>query len=327
MRKTFNPFRAEEVPIVAEFTHASVTRPVDAADFLDFSPDYSVAFFGTFNDKIRAAVSLLNMHVRLAELKVITEKLYGDAYSLRPKLLRLGGYIDRARAGLTVGPKDFRLKEIRKYIGKNDMEKLLEELGILLSLLDVVTNMNALKAKGFKDADRAALVTLEQIIRQGNVTQNLKLDEKEALVQANKQFLLELWDMTADVLDAGKRIYKYTDKEKINDYTAARLLKRIRHEFSPKKKEEEGVKMGILAGTMTLKSTGEPIEEGTIEVVETKDVEVTDVDGEYAVDVKVGTVTVKATAEGCLEQTVMNVVINPDVTTDLDFEMEAPPAE
>lgn len=325
MRKTFSPFRAEEVPIVAEFTYASVIRPIDAAAFLDFSPIYTAAYFGTLNDKIKLAVGLLNMRVRLGELKIITEKLYGDSDDLRPKLMRLGGYIDRAKDGLTVGPKDFRLKEIRKYINKKNTEKLLAELGILLSLLDVETNMTALKAKGFKDRDKEDLIALEEVIRQGNVTQNLKMDEKEALVQANNQFLLELWDMTADLLDAGKRIFKYTDVEKTGDYTAAKLLKRIRHEFSPAKEEQE-IKMGILSGTMTLKSTGAAIEEGTIEVVETKDVETTDSEGDYSLDVKVGTVTVKAKAEGCLDQTVLNVVISEDETTDLDFEMEAPPA-
>jgi hypothetical protein len=54
--------------------------------------------------------------------------------------------------------------------------------------------------------------------------------------------------------------------------------------------------------------------------VETKDVETTDAEGDYAVDVKVGTVTVRAKAEGCLDQTFLNVVINQDETTDLDFE-------
>ena len=313
--------------MIAGFTHANVTRTEDARDFLDYSPMYTSAYMATFLEKKRVVEAKINTEVLEGELKLITGKLYGDINGLRPKLGKLEGYINRA-TGLTVGPKDFRLKYIRRHISRKDVEKFLLEYGTLLTLVGNSTNLTALKAKGLKDADKAILDGLMETIRTGNTTQNLKMDEKEALVQANKGIILELWALTADLLDVGKRIYKYTNPEKTNDYTATKLLQRIRQE---KKKEEEAepeVEMGILELLVANKADGKPLMGAEYEVVETGDTDVTDAEGEGNEDLRVGKYTVKVWMEGFVEQAVSNVEITKDNTTELNIELvpEAPEA-
>lgn len=311
--------------MIAGFTHANVTRTEDARDFLDYSPTYTAGYFEAYHGKIREVQMKVNTEVLEGELKLITAKLYLDINGLRPKLGKLEGYIYRAQ-GLTVGPKDFRLKYIRRHMSRKDVEGFLNEYGTLLRLVD--DNLTALKAQGFKDADKTVLDGLMDTIRTGNTGQNLKMDEKEALVQANKGLILELWAMTADLLDAGKRIYKYTNPEKTNDYTATKLLQRIRQE---KKKEEEAepeVEMGILEIKVTNKADGEPLMGAEYEVEETGDTDLTDAEGEGNEDLRVGTYTVRVSMDGFVEQTVSNVEITKDNTTDLDIELvpEAPVA-
>jgi hypothetical protein len=322
--KSISPFRLEEIPVIAGFTHANVTRPDDARDFLDYSSIYTAPYFVTYLEKIRVVNEKINTEVLEGELKLLTANLYLGINSLRPRLNKLEGYINRA-TGLTVGPKDFRLKYIRRHIGRKDVEKFLLEYSTLLQLVD--KNVTALKAKGLKDADITILEGMRGTISTGNTNQNLKEDAIEALVQANKGLILELWTMTADLLDAGKRIYKYTNAEKVNDYTATKLLQRIRHE---KKKEEEAepeVEMGILEITITNKADDKPLMGAEYEVLESGDTNETDAEGEGNEDLRVGTYTVAARMDGFVEKTVSNVVITKDNTTDLKIELEPEPPE
>ncbi|MEZ5198463.1 MAG: hypothetical protein R2764_19380 [Bacteroidales bacterium] len=87
-------------------------------------------------------------------------------------------------------------------------------------------------AKGFTAEALTELEDLKESIRSGNLEQNLKMDEKEAGVQANLGLIMELWEIIAEVMDVGKRLYKYDNKEKAGDYTIATVKSRIRHEVT-----------------------------------------------------------------------------------------------
>ncbi|MEZ5198666.1 MAG: hypothetical protein R2764_20460 [Bacteroidales bacterium] len=148
-----------------------------------------------------------------------------------PLITRLEGYVNLAKDSLNVAPADFGIKEIRKKIRSKDVEGLLDKLAITLT--HTSNNMAALTAQGFTPEALAQLQSLTASIRSSNLQQNLKMDEKEAGVQANLQIITELWMIIAEILDVGKRLYKYDNKEKAGDYTATVIKSRIRHERAP----------------------------------------------------------------------------------------------
>ena len=96
------------------------------------------------------------------------------------------------------------------------------------------------------------------------------------------------------VLDAGKRIYRYTNPEKAKEYTATEIKKRIRNEQPEGTKEPEEA-FGSLAGKTTNKANDEYLPEVDVLIVETGDADASDEDGDYMVDkVKSGEVHVRS---------------------------------
>ena len=325
---TINPFKYEELTTVAGFLIDSLTR--DLSDFTKYSEIYGQDFLHRLIDKKDEVERITRTKSLLNQISNITLNLYENVDSLRPKISNLEGYIVLAKKNLVSQPRNFGLKEVREKIDSRDVEGLLDKLAITLAEVDITENLAALNAVGFKAPARAELTTIKDDINNKNKEQNLKIDEKEDVVRSNLALLLELWELLRMVMDSGKRIYKYTNKQRAEDYTATKILGRIRHEYTKGKNEEPVVEKGILEITVSEKATGNPLEEATVEIKETKDVLTTDSEGECGKDLPVGSYTVSAMMDGYNTMTALNVIIKKDETTDLDFEMEPPtppPAE
>ncbi|MEZ5195324.1 MAG: hypothetical protein R2764_02665 [Bacteroidales bacterium] len=222
------PFRLEEVPVVASMVMDSLNR--DLADFTAFSPKYDAVFVSDIATKVKAVEVKTNTQVYIAQLKTITTSLYNSTDSLRPLMTRLEGYVMLAKDELNIAPADFGISDVRNKIGTKDVEGLLDKLAI--TLMHTTNNLAVLETKGFTAEALTELETLTEAIRSKNPEQNLKMDEKEAGVQANLGLIKELWEIIAEVMDIGKRLYKYDDTEKTGDYTISTIKSRIRHEGS-----------------------------------------------------------------------------------------------
>jgi len=317
---SINPFRFEELTTVAGFLIDSLTR--DLADFGTYSEIYRQDFLNNLIAKKDEVERITRTKSLLNQITNITLSLYDKVESLRPKISNLEGYIVLAKKNLVSQPKNFGLKEVRDKIHRRDVEGLLDKLAITLAEVDITENLAALNAVGFKAPARAELTTIKDDINNKNKEQNLKIDEKEEVVRANLVILLELWEILKMVMDSGKRIYKYTNKQRAEDYTATKILGRIRHEYTKGNNGEPVIEKGILEITVYEKATENPLEEATVEIKETKDVLTTDSEGECGKDLPVGSYTVSAMMDGYNTMTVLNVVIKKDEATDLDFDLE-----
>lgn len=217
--------RIEELPVLGSFLLSSMQGSLP--DFTAFSPDYNAAFMTAANADLAVVEALINPKQLTAELKVITTRMYSNMNLLRGKIDLLEGYINRA-TGLTIGKKDFGISDVRKKNNIGDVEGLVNALTFLLT--NVANNLVAITAKGYTPAQNTALTTLKNDLKADNIAQNNKVNERNNKVIANYGKLNLFWDKIADIADAGKRIYKSTAPNRVDDFTLAKLKARIRQE-------------------------------------------------------------------------------------------------
>lgn len=315
----FIPFRFEEITTVVDIIIGRVTRDYD--DFRNYSAtvfdDQFIPELTALNDDVEART-----HTRayLNQVKVFTVNIRRDMELVKAKLWDMEGYILLAKKELPIALKDFRIKDVRDKIHKHDVEGAMGKLDITMGLVDEY--ITPLKAKGYTDPKRAEMTTLKDAINRANRDQELKKDEKEAAVRENEGSILELWEKASVALDAGKRIYRYSNPEKAKEYTATEIKKRIRNE-QPEETVTAEEAFGSLAGKTRNKANDEYLPDVEILIVETGDADASDDDGDYMVDkVKVGKYTVEASLEGFKDKLVVNVEIKKDQTTNLDIDME-----
>jgi hypothetical protein len=232
--------RIEEVPALGGFLINSLQT--DLADFTAFSPDFDAAYVTTAQTQLTSITALLQPKTLTAELKVITLHMYNNMSAMEQKIDFLEGYIKRA-TGLTVSAKDFAISAIRKANNKKDVEALISALTYTLALANNATNLPLLAAKGYTPAQNTALQTIKTELNDDNVAQNAKVNARNNLVIANYGAINDFWKILMDISDAGKRIYR--DSNKKDDYTMAVLKRRIRQEQLKNK----------MAGTVTFEGS------------------------------------------------------------------------
>ena len=237
MEKTFN-FRIEELPSACEMIRDSFAR--DLTDFTTYAAKYNATYMSALDLKLKELDNLVNNKIKIGEVKKMTEVLYEATDSLRPLLAKIEGYVINAE-GLTVPAKNFRFKEAREKITNKDMEGVLLENKTIKKLLE--DNMTEVEAEGYTAAKHTEFSNLISDIDAQNRARNLKVDEKEAMVQANMVFLNTLYKEIKKIADIGKRLYKFTDKEKTGDYTISKIISRIsnRTPSEPKKKGNSSI--------------------------------------------------------------------------------------
>ena len=217
--------RIEEVSPIGKFLID--TMNANLASFTAYSSDFNAAYLTNANTKLAAVDALINPKQYTAELKVITVRIYTNMNDLKGKINFLEGYIKRA-TGLTIAAKDFGIQEVRKAYHKGDVEGLIGALSFLLS--NVNNNMAAIVAKGYTPAQHTALNTIKTNLTNDNAAQNAKENERNNKVVANYGLINDFWVICTDISDAGKRIFKTSAANKVNDFTIAELKRRIRQE-------------------------------------------------------------------------------------------------
>lgn len=218
--------RIEEVPVIGGFIINSMT-PI--ADFTGYSPDYNAAFVTQANADLASIETLINPKQLTAELKVITKRIYANEDILRSKIDALEGYINRA-TGLTIGKKDFGVSSVRTKNNSGDIEGLVAALTFLLN--NVGNNIAAIQAKGYTPAQNTALTALRDNFKSDNQAQNAKINERNNKVTSNYIKINAFWDKIVDICDVAKRIYKSNAPNRLDDFTMAKLIKRVNQERS-----------------------------------------------------------------------------------------------
>jgi hypothetical protein len=314
------PFNHEEVPVIGDFTCDSLESHMD--DFTHYSVRFNAAYLLETRGMVTALYGKINTRVYWAEMNAITKLLYAKTDQLREDLWIFEGYLNLAEPHLTVAVKEFVISEIRDNISAKNVEKILDNLNTCFTLIE--RNLTPLKAEGFTDDGFAALKTLKDSIRTDNNLQNAKINEKEEAVRVNQAMIQTLWDRLSQIIDVGKRLYKYSNSERYNDYVIKNLKSRVNHEREHAGEEEPPAPaLGMLSGILTNKSNDQVLENVELTIIENQRVEYTDEDGQYDVDsLPVGTYSVKARLEGFKDVLILNVAITKDNTTTLNIQME-----
>jgi len=253
--------RIDEETIIGKFLYDSLSS--NLAAFTAFSPIYNAAFLTNMDAKLTALKALLNPKKITSEQKVITGRINGNMDSLRGKLDFVEGYIKRA-TGLTIAAKDFGVSAVRQKNNKGDVEGLIGALNYLM--VNVTNNMAALVTVGYTPAQNTALVNINTALFNDNAAQNVKINERNNLVEANYGLFNDFWKICTDVSDAGKRIFKSSAKNKMDDFTVAELKRRIRQEQKKNKitgkitASETEPPSGDLTGIARIKFAGVKVE-------------------------------------------------------------------
>jgi len=218
--------RIEEVPAIGGFLINSLST--DLADFTAFSPAYNALYVTNAQTALTAVTALIQPKTLTGELKVITLRMSTNMSLLPPKIDFLEGYIKRVPSGLTVAVKDFAISAIRKANNNGDVEALVSALNFTLALVNNPTNKPLILAQGYTPTQNTALTNISTELAADNIAQNAKENERNNLVTSNYGVINDFWKTLTDISDAGKRIYRNSNKK--DDYTIAVLKRRIRQE-------------------------------------------------------------------------------------------------
>ena len=218
--------RIEEVPTLGGFTLASLQR--DLADFSGYKPGkYTAAFITDYQTAQTTVNAIINPKQLTAELKLITARIFENTNGLRQKIDLIEGYIADA-TGLSIGKKDFGISAVRKSINRDDQEALSGALAFLIT--NINNNLTPLTAQGYTTAQHTALTTAKSNLDNDNIAQNQKISARALLVTDNIDTINNFAQTMKDIWADGKRLYKTSSKTKLNDYTNAKLIERIRQE-------------------------------------------------------------------------------------------------
>lgn len=228
MSKRSNWLRNEEVPVLASFLLKSLER--DMAHFQALLLHVDQSYLDAFQTKIELAENMVDSRVKTGELKLITAKLYDSVKALRPYLDKIGLFAQLSADSLTVSSGSFGISKVREHINRGNVEGVLDSLKVLLQNVD--TNKAALEAVGLTQTFIDEIVGLKDIIKDGNISQNLKMDERDFTSTNSTVIFNEVYQFVTDVTLAGKVLFKYTDKDRLSDYTIYKLKKRLRNDGS-----------------------------------------------------------------------------------------------
>ena len=230
MSKSNFSFKIEELSPVATWCNSLLKQY--QADFKDYSTDFADPYPADVEAKIEAVNELISTKLFIGELSTATQKLYNNMDESRPLILQLEGYIKRTEKNLTTPAKSFDLKLLRKCISSKDAEGFNMSLKLLLQLVNA--NISVLQDKGMKPA----LVTKLTDILTKNYTlsqeQNSKMLDKEKAVKENADILNDLWKDCQNIMDAGKRIYKYSNPDMLKNFTLTHIRKTMNHSNNKK---------------------------------------------------------------------------------------------
>ncbi len=220
---TFFKFRQEELPIVGELLLQMFTR--DRSAFEDFSAEYNDEYLKEVSKQIKKVNDLTQAPTLTAEIKKTTEELYDCLDGIVPKLNLIAAYAQRANKALIIKVADFGIKQAKKDIKKKNVEGYCTRVKVVEQ--NIANNLEALKARGYKEKLGKELSTLTQKAYDLNLIQEEKMREKKELVLNNHEELNKLWTMMADLSKTGKLIMK-ANKQKSEDYMFTHIIKQVR---------------------------------------------------------------------------------------------------
>jgi hypothetical protein len=292
--------------------------------FIDFSSDYDGTYETNFETKLTAVKGIIDTHFHIGKIASLTKSIEADIPKISPYLDGLGKYAKMAAAQLSVPLKQFGVKEVRNKVNRKEVEGLDGTLHSLI--LNIDDNFAALEARGYKQEKLDELKALKLKIYTENTEQEgLKYDKQQA-VEANKGLFKEVLLIIADIQETGKILFKRESPATALEFTMQDILRKIRHETNPVKKEAEVNAASCELEVECTDADGNGLEELTVTIVEYNLVYVTEEDGvapfEAVPTTPMKFVTIRIEGATWKTQTLVNQELIAGEHKDIDVTME-----
>ncbi len=220
---TYFKFRQEELPIVGELLLQLFNR--DRIKFENFSAEYNDEFIISVKDQIGKVLKLVNSASLTGKISKITEELYQVMGNVKPNLDLIAAYAQRANKNLNIPYSKFGLKEVKKELRRKNVEGFIMKVEILQK--NITDNLEALKAKGYKENLGTELGIMSEKIYDLNLVQEGKMSERKQLVVDNNVEFTTLWQMLSDISKTGKLVLK-ANPSMADEYKFSHVLKKVR---------------------------------------------------------------------------------------------------
>jgi hypothetical protein len=315
--------RLEEIPTVGEIVRNAYHE--DQALFVQFSPSrYDGTFETNFETKLTAVKAIVDTHFHIGKIALLTKNIEEDIPKVLPYMDDLSLYVKFASADLTVPVKQFGIKEVRKAVNRGDAEELDGALHSII--LNIEPNFAKLEDQGYKQEKLDELKALKLKIFTENTQQEEFMYDKQQAVVNNKALFDAALATIADIQATGKILFKRVNSAKVLEYTMQDILRKIRQETDPVKKEEEANAAACELDVICTDANGNPLEELTVTIVEYNLVVVTEEDGiapfEAVPTTPAKFVTIRIEGETWKTQTLVNQELIPGEHKDIDVVME-----
>lgn len=223
MSTKFFKFRQEELPVAGDILLQLFNR--DRNEFTGFSEEYNDEFLESVHNQIKIVREVTQASTLTAEIKKITEDLYLNMDSNLSNLNLVHAYARKANKTLSIKASGFGVKEAKKELRKRNVEGYSVKISIVNQ--NIASNLEALKAKGYKETIGTEIQEQSNIIYDLNLKQEGKLSERKQLVVDNNDKFTALWVMLVDISKMGKLLLK-TDSSKSEEYMFSHIIKKVR---------------------------------------------------------------------------------------------------
>ena len=304
------------------------TFEADKADFVGKFTKYKDPFLANTKTLITTCEGIVASSFYVTQLKTMTRLINVTAISIRGDLNDIELMAINAGNKLNMNWKEMGFKEVRKCISNTDMEGLQERVKILNK--NIETNLAVLAAEGDVNMLWTNMKNKVMQVKTMNEEQNKMMAAKAKAIKENNDKFEEMWDITTNLMRAGKVIYKASNPTRAKEYTLTTLIKRVRHDGNSKieKKQKLDEQMAAQKGELELTVKDYGVEESWVEDVEveiqgTEFKVFTDDEGVTLLDLPEGTYTVILRKETYEDQVLENVKIKAGETTEIMVELKA----
>jgi hypothetical protein len=216
--------RKEDVPVVADMLFDAFVR--NKADFVEFSS----VFDGSFEDDMAAAIRAVKDRRRPADVfdkqRKMTADLYAAMKRLRGVLRLLGEYVRMVEGDLKTLYAHYHIIEARRELGLRNVEGVLEHCE---QIVDKLRNDDgvALAGVGFDAVRLGELEGLVGEVSDRNRSQQELAEEREDVRERELALFAAMHVFVGRVASVGKSMYSYRKKHKYDDFSVARILRRM----------------------------------------------------------------------------------------------------
>ena len=222
-------FKDIEFIVICGFILSSFLR--DILLFRGFSPKFTDEYASKLQAEVDAAKELVEPQSEMVQQKAITEHMHACILALLDPLNWLKGYIEMAGKSLTISVKDFGINQTRDAIRKMDIEGVIKGLHTVNG--NIAKFKTILSAQGLSEDLATRLVNDAISISNDRQSQYEIQANRKAIVQDNVETLNTLNAKIVEIQKVGKILFKGTDPVKLQEYTLADLLKKVRRVNKP----------------------------------------------------------------------------------------------